>query len=90
LFFWGYTHFFVSASLSVNASWVREVAMKKDFAQNDGLKNLIMSFRKAFNVPENINHYTERDLKNAERSFVRCMLNGNHLSDASPQRPPPP
>ena len=64
--------------------------MKKDRAQNDGLKNLMMSFRKAFSRGKNVNDRAERGLKNAERLFVKFSLFGNRLSDASPQRPPPP
>jgi hypothetical protein len=64
--------------------------VKRKSVPPDGLKNLIMIYRKAFKIPENIYHYSEQDFKNAERQFVKYMLYTRALSDASPQRPSPP
>ena len=57
--------------------------MKKSNTNNDGLQNLIAMYRKAFYLPENINYYSEQDLKNAERKFVKFMLQNRDLSDAT-------
>ncbi len=57
--------------------------MKKYDTNNDGLQNLIAMYRKAFYLPENINHYSEQDFKNAERQFVKFMLQNRDLSDAT-------
>ncbi len=59
--------------------------MKKNDSKADGLKNLIAIYRKAFHLPENINHYSDQDFKNAERQFIKFMLQNRELSNAPPR-----
>ena len=58
--------------------------MIRDCSKKDGLENLITLYRKAFQLPENINYYSEQDFKNAERQFVKFMLHTRALSDDTP------
>ena len=63
--------------------------MKIRSMKADGLKTLIDLYRKAFQIPENTNHYSEQDFKIAERQFVKYMLHDRGLSDATPRKPVP-
>ena len=52
--------------------------MKDCCLKNVGLENLYKKYQQAFRIPENLNHYSERDYRNAERSFIRYgILYGN-------------
>lgn len=44
---------------------------------NRGTRLLIKRFRNEFNCPENINHYSEEDFKEAERKYVKYRLEGH-------------
>jgi hypothetical protein len=59
--------------------------MKKSFSKNVGLQELYKKYQKAFRIPENLNHYSGKDFRNAERSFIRYGIsNGNmEASDRS-------
>jgi hypothetical protein len=59
--------------------------MKNIATPDDGLKNLIGIYRRAFQIPENLNHYSEQDFKIAERMFIKHMLQKGDLSDATRQ-----
>jgi hypothetical protein len=48
--------------------------MKNQADQNCGIKLLMKKYREMFRVPENLNFYSEADLKIAERSFVRFAM----------------
>ena len=63
--------------------------MKRDSMKDDGLKNLISIYREAFQLPENLNHYSGSDFKHAERNYVKHMLQTRDLSDAGPHNPVP-
>jgi hypothetical protein len=63
--------------------------MKRNPTEANGLNNLITIYRKAFQLPENLNHYSEHDFKQAERQFIKFMLHTRGLSNATPQRPVP-
>lgn len=41
----------------------------------NGLEQLVEKWRNEFRRPENTNHYTKTDLKEAERKFVKYKLN---------------
>jgi hypothetical protein len=56
--------------------------MKKIDPNTSGLKSLVAMYRKAFHLPENLNHYTEQDFKSAERQFIKFMLQNRELSSA--------
>ncbi|MDJ0829608.1 MAG: hypothetical protein QNI92_07145 [Desulfobacterales bacterium] len=39
-----------------------------------GIKLLIEKYRDQFRIPENINYYSEKDLKIAERKYLKFIL----------------
>ncbi len=44
---------------------------------NTGVKRLVKSARKKFRIPENLNHYSKKDFKRAEKKFLKvCVLGG--------------
>ena len=45
--------------------------MRDDSHKRSGIRKLYEKCRKAFRVPENLNHYAPEDYKNAERNFIR-------------------
>jgi hypothetical protein len=44
---------------------------------NHGIELLVERYRKDFRRPENTDHYTENDYKEAERKFIKFCLYGN-------------
>jgi hypothetical protein len=42
-----------------------------------GIELLVERYRREFRRPENTDHYTENDYKEAERKFVKFCLSGN-------------
>lgn len=43
-----------------------------------GLERLIRECRKRFRIPENLNHYSDEDLREAEKKFLKlCLLAGS-------------
>jgi hypothetical protein len=68
---------------------MQEVAMRIKSTPDHGFKNLITNYRRAFRIPENPNHYSEHDLKNAERCFIKYMRQKESLSDATSLPPVP-
>jgi hypothetical protein len=48
-----------------------------------GIRLLIQKCRNKFRQPENINYYTENDLKEAEKKFVKFCLTGNPKSKSN-------
>jgi hypothetical protein len=63
--------------------------MKSNPTKDEGLKNLICTYRRAFQLPENLNYYSEQDFKKAERRWVKLMLQSRSLSKITPQQPMP-
>ena len=58
-------------------AFLLEVAtMQKDDFQTTGLKLLINECRKNFRIPENLDHYSAEDLRDAEKKYVKYCLNG--------------
>ena len=41
---------------------------------NRGIKTLLEIYRTLFHIPENINHYSEKDYRAAERKFLKYAL----------------
>ena len=51
--------------------------MRNNFRKNAAIEELHRKYRKVFRIPENLNHYSEENLKNAERNFIKyCIING--------------
>jgi hypothetical protein len=48
--------------------------MRKDSRTNRGIKSLIRLYKSIFRTPENLNHYSERDYRIAERKFLKYAL----------------
>ena len=56
--------------------------MNTQLEKTSGLKSLINKYRKLFRTPENLNHYSEEDYKEAERKFLKFSLFG-HSPDSN-------
>jgi len=41
---------------------------------NSGIEKLTEQYRAIFRIPENINHYSEKDYQAAERKFLKFAL----------------
>lgn len=47
-----------------------------------GIKLLIQNLKRAFRIPENLEHYSEEDFQEAEKKFLKfCLQNGCNLDD---------
>jgi len=56
--------------------------MQKDHRQPSGLRLLINEYRKNFRIPENLDHYSDTDLRDAEKQYVKhCLNDGNYLKN---------
>ena len=42
--------------------------------ENYGIDLILKKYRKKFQIPENINHYSEEDYKIAERKYLKYVL----------------
>ncbi|MBW2368921.1 MAG: hypothetical protein JRH15_13655 [Deltaproteobacteria bacterium] len=43
-----------------------------------GLESLVDHYRMAFRIPENLNHYSEKDFRSAEKQYLRyCIRTGD-------------
>jgi hypothetical protein len=52
--------------------------MSLNSKEKNGAKLLRDMYRKKFRVPENMNYYSKKDLKRAEKKYVKlCLLTGN-------------
>jgi len=55
------------------------ILQEKDFSSSDhqGIDRIVAKYRQRFRVPENLDHYSERDFHEAERQYLRfCLTNG--------------
>jgi hypothetical protein len=50
-----------------------KLAMKKS-KKKSGIHLLLKKYRTMFRIPENQNHYSEEDYRNAERMFLKHAL----------------
>ena len=48
--------------------------MKDHNKKNLGLIILTRQCREKFKIPENLNHYSEKDYKKAERKYIKYVL----------------
>lgn len=54
--------------------------MQKDSYQPTGLRLLINKCRENFRIPENLEHYSANDLRDAEKKYVKyCLNDGGYL-----------
>jgi hypothetical protein len=56
--------------------------MANSTKENKGIRLLIQKCRNEFRRPENIDFYSENDLKEAEKKFVKFCLTGNLKSNS--------
>jgi hypothetical protein len=48
--------------------------MKKEYTKNAGFELLLKKYKKIFQIPENINYYSEEDYQKAKRKFLKYVL----------------
>jgi len=48
--------------------------MNKDTIETNGLELFIKKYREKFRISENLNHYSDEDLKKAEKKFLKYLL----------------
>jgi len=48
--------------------------MNKDTNGTKGLELVIKKYREKFRISENLNHYSDEDLKKAEKKFLKYLL----------------
>ena len=49
--------------------------MMTNRSSSNGKKRLIRQYRKKFRVKENLNHYSDKDLRVAEKKYLKFCLN---------------
>ena len=55
--------------------------MKKESRTNRGIKSLIRLYKSIFRTPENLNHYSKRDYRKAERKFLKHALEQRRIQN---------
>ena len=55
--------------------------MRKDIRKNRGIKSLIRFYKNIFRIPENLNHYSRRDYRKAERKFLKFALEQRRIEN---------
>ena len=48
--------------------------MEKECTKKAGLELLVERYKKVFQIPENLNYYSEEDYQKAERKFLKYAL----------------
>lgn len=48
---------------------------EKQTAADKGIDRIVEKYRQKFRIPENLDHYAEDDLHEAERQYLRFCLN---------------
>lgn len=48
--------------------------MNKDSSGTKGLELILKKYREKFRTSENLNHYSDEDLKKAEKKFIKFVL----------------
>lgn len=65
----GYLEFQITG----NQIWITS-EMGNILGANRGIRALIKMYKNIFRIPENLNHYTEKDYRAAERKFLKLAL----------------
>ena len=55
--------------------------MRKDSRTNRGIKSLVRLYKNIFRSPENLNHYSKRDYRKAERKFLKYALEQRRIDN---------
>ena len=53
-----------------------------------GIHLLVKECRKRFRIPENLNHYSDADFREAEKKFIKLCFTGGHHQGKNSQRDP--
>jgi len=56
--------------------------MRTDSRTNRGIKSLVRLYKNIFRSPENLNHYSKRDYRKAERKFLKYALEQRRINNA--------
>jgi hypothetical protein len=56
---------------------LKEVPVPKPNKENEGMVKLLCYYKSIFRTPENLNHYSESDLRAAEKKFIKYVLLGH-------------
>jgi hypothetical protein len=63
-----------------NKKLISEASMgdlEKRTSEEKGIQSLMMYHKRSFRIPENINYYSEKDFKAAEKKYLKhCLSNG--------------
>lgn len=53
------------------------ISEDKQTAADKGIDRIVEKYRQKFRIPENLDHYAEEDLHEAERQYLRfCLTTG--------------
>ena len=55
--------------------------MNERSMDDSGIKLLLRKYRNIFQIPENLNHYSDADYKIAERKFLKYALGETKVDD---------
>lgn len=53
-----------------------------------GINLLLKECRRRFRIPENLNHYSDKDFREAEKKFIKLCFIGGHYQEQQDQRDP--
>jgi hypothetical protein len=53
--------------------------MKKHSIKDLGIRLLLKKYKKNFRIPENLNYYSERDYRMAEKKFIKYALGAGRV-----------
>jgi hypothetical protein len=69
-------------NLSFTPFYDQRVTMADTPDRTTGIKLLIKNLKKEFRIPENLEHYSEKDFQEAEKKYLKfCLQNGCNLDD---------
>ena len=60
---------------------VQEKIMREKSIDDSGIKLLLQKYRNIFQIPENLDHYSDEDYKIAERKFLKYALGETKVED---------
>ena len=55
--------------------------MREKSIDDSGIKLLLQKYRNIFQIPENLDHYSDEDYKIAERKFLKYALGETKVED---------
>ena len=55
--------------------------MRTDSRANSGIESLVRLYKNIFRSPENLNHYSKKDYRKAERKFLKYALEQRRINN---------